>query len=72
MRRCFLILLLTLVAPYDTPSHPPIERLIGKQPEYVKAYVNAYSKKMRSRRLIAASAGAAAGCGLMVGWLYVF
>ena len=57
---------------YDTAPHPPIERLIGKHPEYVKAYVNAYSKKIRSRQLIAASAGAVAGCGLMVGWLYIF
>ena len=63
---------LALLNHYNTAPHPPIERLIGKHPEYVKAYVNAYSKKMRSRQLIAASAGAVAGCGLMVGWLYIF
>ncbi|MCE2416244.1 hypothetical protein J4G07_19845 [Candidatus Poribacteria bacterium] len=63
---------LALLKHYNTPPHPPIERLIGKHPEYVKAYLNTYSKKMRSRQLIAASAGAAAGCGLMVGWLYIF
>ena len=57
---------------YDTAPHPPIERLIGKHPQYVRAYVDAYREKMRSRQLIAASAGAAAGCGIMVGWLYVF
>ena len=63
---------LALVKHYNTLPHPPIERLIGKHPEYVKAYVNAYSKKMRARQLIAASAGTVAGCGLMVGWLYIF
>ena len=63
---------LALLKHYNTPPYPPIERLIGKHPEYVRVYVNAYSKKMRSRQLIAASAGAVAGCSLMVGWLYVF
>ena len=54
---------LALLKHYNTPPHPPIERLIGKHPEYVKAYVNAYSKKMHARQLIAASAGTVAGCG---------
>ena len=63
---------LMLVNHYNTPPHPSIERLIGKRPEYVKAYTAAYGKKMRSRQLIAASAGAVAGCGIMVGWLYIF
>ena len=63
---------LMLVNHYNTPPHPPIERLIGKHPEYVRAYVDTYNKKMRARQLIAASAGAVAGCGIMVGWLYVF
>ena len=57
---------------YDTLPHPPIERLIGKHPEYVRAYVDTYSKKMRSRQLIAASAGAATGCGLITVWAYTF
>lgn len=57
---------LALVKHYNTPPHPPIERLIGKHPEYVRTYVKAYSKKMRSRQLIAASAGVVAGCGLIV------
>ena len=61
-----------LLKHYNTAPHPPIERLIGKHPQYVRAYVNTYSKKMRPRQLIAASAGAVAGCGLMVGWLYIF
>ena len=57
---------------YDTPPHPPIDRLIGKHPEYVRAYVDAYRKKMRSGQLIAVSAGAAAGCGLLTVWTYAF
>ena len=57
---------------YDTPPHPPIERLLGKHPEYVKAYVDAYREKMRSGQLIAVSAGAAAGCGLITIWAYTF
>ena len=57
---------------YDTPPHPPIERLIGKHPEYVTAYVAAYREKMRFRQLIAGSAGAAAGCGLITVWAYTF
>ena len=63
---------LMLVNHYNTPPHPPIERLIGKHPEYVSTYVDTYNKKMRARQLIAASAGAVAGCGIMLGWLYVF
>ena len=63
---------LMLVNHYNTPPHPPIKRLIGKHPEYISTYVNTYNKKMRSRQLMAASAGAVAGCGIMVGWLYVF
>ena len=57
---------------YDTAPHPPIERLIGKHPEYVKAYVDAYTEKMRFRQLIAVSAGATAGCGLITVWAYAF
>jgi hypothetical protein len=57
---------------YDTAPHPPIERLIGKHPQYVRAYVDAYTEKMRFRQLIAGSAGAAAGCGLLTVWAYTF
>ena len=57
---------------YDTAPHPPIERLIGKHPQYVRAYVDAYREKMRFRQLIAGSAGAAAGCGLITVWAYAF
>ena len=57
---------------YDTPPHPPVERLIGKHPEYVRAYVDAYREKMRFRQLIAGLAGAAVGCGLITVWAYAF
>ena len=57
---------------YDTAPYPPIERLIGKHPQYVKAYVDAYREKMRFRQLIGVSAGAAAGCGLITVWAYTF
>ena len=62
---------LALVKHYNTPPPPPIERLIGKHPEYVKAYADTYGKKMRSKRLKAASAGAAAGLGIIVGLPFV-
>ena len=62
---------LALVKHYNAPPPPPIERLIGKPPEYVKAYTDTYGKKMRSKRLKAASAGAAAGLGIIVGLPFV-
>ena len=62
---------LALVKHYNTPPPPPIERLIGKPPEYVKTYTDTYGKKMRSKRLKAASAGAAAGLGIIVGLPFV-
>ena len=33
---------------YIRPPNPPPERLIGKSPEYVKFYADAYRAKMRS------------------------
>ena len=62
---------LALAKHYNTPPLPPIERLIGKHPEYVTAYTDTYGKKMRSKQLKAASAGAAAGLGIMVGLPFV-
>ena len=63
--------LLALVKHYNAAPPPPIERLIGKHPEYVKAYTDVYGKKMRSKQLKSASAGAAAGCGIIVGLPFV-
>ncbi len=49
-------------------SNPPPERLIGKSPEYVDFYINAYRAK--AQRLKGSSAiigaAAAAGCGLVL------
>ena len=40
-------------------SNPPAERLLGKSPEYVESYTNAYKVKARSLRTSMAVAGAA-------------
>lgn len=40
---------------------PPSERFIGKSPEYVTAYLNAYAKSIRGRRFPALLGGYAAG-----------
>ena len=57
---------------YNNPPHPPIERLIGKPPEYTRAYAAAYGKKNRSKQLKAASAGAAIGCSSIAIFGYLF
>ena len=52
--------------------HVPTERLIGKSPEYVELYTEAYQRKMRSLRANWAVAGAASGCALpIIGCLLV-
>ena len=45
-------------------SNPPPKRLIGKSPEYVAAYTDAYIQKTRAIRTRSAGAGVATGCGL--------
>lgn len=40
---------------------PPSERFMGKSPEYVTAYLNAYAKSVRGRRFRALLGGYAAG-----------
>ncbi|MDE0401756.1 MAG: hypothetical protein OYL97_10810 [Candidatus Poribacteria bacterium] len=40
-------------------SNPPVVRLLGKSPEYVEAYTNAYRAKARSLRTSSATVGAA-------------
>lgn len=50
--------------------NPPPERLLGKSPEYVKFYTDAYGKKARLIRIQSAVAGAGAcGGALLVGFL---
>ena len=50
---------------YTYESHPPSERLLGKSPEYVAFYTDAYMSKARSIRRKWAAAGAATGCLLL-------
>ena len=61
-----------LITHHNNPPPPPIERLIGKHPEYVKAYVDAYGNKMRSKHERTVFAGAAVGCGIIAAWTYIF
>ncbi len=51
------------------PSTPPPERLIGKSPEYVDFYINAYRAKARRLKGSSTIIGAAAGCGLGLIWI---
>ena len=58
--------LLPLVGIYSYKGHPPTERLIGKSPEYVELYTDAYTAKSRSIRIKSAAGGVATGCGLSI------
>ena len=49
---------------YSLNSEPPALRLIGKTPEYVEAYTDAYKKKMRSLRMMWSAVGTG-GCLIM-------
>ena len=46
---------------------PPSERLLGKSPEYIDAYVDIYVRKVRRRRGRVSAIGSAVGVGLT--WL---
>ena len=46
---------------------PPSERLLGKSPEYIDAYVDIYVRKVRRRRGRVSAIGSAVGVGS--GWL---
>ena len=52
----------------ETP--PPPNRLIGKSPEYVESYLNAYKRKVRTLRGTSTVAGSVAAC-LPIFWLAV-
>ena len=59
---------LTLLVPYYIrPSNPPPERLIGKSPEYVKVYADAYRAKMRSYQIKSVAVGSIFGCLTLTG-----
>lgn len=60
--------LIPIIRIYNHLPHPPPERLIGKSPEYIEFYTDAYKSKTRSLRTKLAAAGAVTGCtgcGLM-------
>lgn len=49
-----------------TPANPPSVRLLGKSPEYIKAYSQAYIAKKRSIKRLAFFAGSVVGIGSAV------
>lgn len=57
--------LVPLMVTYYYQSNPPPERLLGKSPEYVESYTNAYKAKTRQLRTSWAIAGTATGCGVI-------
>ena len=62
--------LLPIISIYTSPVYVPAQRLIGKSPEYVELYTDAYQKKMRSLKTKWAAAGVATGCTpAMIVWL---
>ena len=58
-----------LMVTYYYQSNPPPERLLGKSPEYVESYTNAYRTKTRSLRTTWAAAGCASGGCMLIGFL---
>ena len=63
-----------LIGYYIRPPNPPPERLIGKSPEYVTFYADAYREKMRSYRMRSVAVGSASSCVILtcVGFSFVF
>ena len=59
-------ILIPIIRIYNYQPPPPPKRLIGKSPEYVEFYTDAYKSQTRSLRTKLAAAGAATGCGLMI------
>ena len=58
---------------YKSSVHVPTWRLIGKSPEYVELYTEAYRRKMRHLQTVQAAAGTVAGCALpIIGCLVIF
>ena len=54
-----------LIGYYIRPPNPPPERLIGKSPEYVTFYADAYRAKMRWYRARLVAAGSALSCAIL-------
>ena len=49
------------------PPNPPTERLIGKSPEYVKFYTDAYQARTHSYQMKSVAAGSIFGCMTLTG-----
>ena len=64
-------ILAPLIGIYRYPVHLPSERLIGKSPEYVAAYTDAYQETTRSQRTKSAAAGACLGIVGIIGLLFL-
>ncbi len=62
-------LFVPFTAIYNSQPNLSLERLIGKSPEYVKFYTDAYRTKVRSLRTKWAATGTGTGCGIMGGYL---
>ena len=58
---CALISSNVLIRIYGGPSTPPPERFIGKSPEYVGSYADAYKARIRSERTRIAMVGSVSG-----------
>lgn len=54
------------IIPISFQPIPPPERLLGKSPEYVNFYTNAYETKTRRLRIKSASRGGIIGFGLLL------
>ncbi|MDE0427650.1 MAG: hypothetical protein OXN25_22575 [Candidatus Poribacteria bacterium] len=53
------------------PPYPQPERLIGKSPEYVAFYADAYQERMRTYKMKSVVAGALSGCIMLIGGVAV-
>lgn len=53
------------------PAEAPTYRLMGKSPDYVNAYANAYKKEVKQKRLIHTSTGCIAGSAVAA-WLVLY
>ncbi len=51
---------------------PPPERFIGRSPEYVESYLNAYKRKMRTLRGTSAVAGGGVACLSLFAFVFAF
>ena len=56
---------------YLRPPNPPPKRLIGKSPEYVKFYADAYQARMRSSQMKSVAAGSIFGCMTLTGGIAI-